>query len=102
MFIVVTLLLIGGVYWYFSSGTGNQQPLTAVPEVTGQNSARRHFQILVSELHSISFDSSIFSSSEFRSLISLATPVAPESLGRLDPFAPISSSVNTISGTAVQ
>ncbi|MBU6388695.1 hypothetical protein KGQ72_02400 [Patescibacteria group bacterium] len=85
--IIVTLIVAAGAYWYFFTGTGNQPPLTAgAPE---QNSAQTKFKVLVSELQPITFDTSIFSEPSFMALSDLATPVAPETLGRLDPFAGI-------------
>ena len=54
------------------------------------NPAQSQFQTLVSELQSVSFDTKIFSDPRFTSLVSLATPVAVETVGRADPFASIS------------
>lgn len=82
--IVVTLIVALGAYWYFFTGTGDQAPLTAV---TTENPAQTQFQALVSELQPISFDTTILSDSRFMSLVDLATPITPESSGRLDPFA---------------
>lgn len=87
LLIVATLVVAAGAYWFFFTGTGNQPPLTAT--VT-QNQAQSQFQRLVSELP-IAFDTRIFSDPNFMALIDLATPVAPETVGRLDPFAPITS-----------
>jgi len=85
--IIVTLVLAAGAYWYLSSRTGNQPPLT---ETVSENSAQTQFQALVSELQPISFDTTIFSDPKFTSLVDLTTPVAPEPAGRIDPFAPVS------------
>ncbi len=84
--ILATLIAAAGAYWYFFTGTGNQPPLTAN---ASKNEAQAHFQALVSELQTISFDTGIFSDPRFNALADLTTPVAPETLGRLDPFAPI-------------
>ncbi len=102
--IIVTILLIGGAYWYFVSGTGNQQTLTVMSSDNSQQTdSQKQFQALVKKLHKISFNTSIFSNPKFRALINITTPIAPESLGRLDPFASISSiSVNTVVGTTGQ
>ena len=85
--ILVTLVVAAGVYWYSSTGTGNEQPLSAS---TSLNVAQTQFQVLVSELQPISFNSSIFSDPNFTSLVDITTPVMPETPGRLDPFSPIS------------
>lgn len=87
LIILVTLVVAAGAYWYFFTGT-EQAPLT--PEVIG-NEAQTHFQALVSELTPISFNTEIFSDPRFNALTDLRTPIAPESAGRLDPFAPVTS-----------
>lgn len=86
--IVILLIAGAGIYWYFFTGTGNQIPLTANES---ENRAQTEFQALVGELTPISFDNSIFSDSRFNALADLITPVAPESTGRLDPFAIITN-----------
>jgi len=84
--IIATLIVAAGAYWYFFTGTGNEPPLTTT---LVENEAQMQFQILVSELQPISFNTSIFSEPRFMALINLATPITPEPAGRLDPFAPI-------------
>lgn len=84
--IIATILVAAGAYWYFFTGTGNEPPLTAI---STENQAQTRFQTLVSELQPVSFDTSFFSDPRFMALVDLATPVAPETAGRLDPFAPV-------------
>jgi hypothetical protein len=84
--IIATLIVAAGAYWYFFTGTGNDAPVTAT---TTQNESQAQFQTLVSELQPINFDTGIFSEARFMALIDLATPITPETAGRLDPFAPI-------------
>lgn len=86
--IIIALILAGGGYWYYSSQTGNQLPLTAS---MGEGEAQTQFKTLVSELKNISFETSIFSNPNFLALTNLATQVTPEPSGRLDPFAPLAS-----------
>ena len=86
LLIITTLVVAAGAYWYFFTGTGNQPPLTASVQ---ENQSAALFRSLVSELQSISFDTSIFSDARFNALVDITTPVAPESAGRLDPLAPI-------------
>lgn len=85
-FIIAAIVIIIGAYWYYSTQTGNQPPLTTGTE---GNPLQMRFKTLVGELKSISFDTSIFAESRFTSLVDLATPVSPEMPGRSDPFAPI-------------
>ena len=89
--IIATLIVAAGAYWYFFTGTGNQPPLsTSAPT----NQAQLQFETLAGELP-ISFDTSIFSDARFNALVDITTPVSPESVGRLDPLAPIAG-VNSI------
>lgn len=84
--IVISLVVAAGAYWYFFTGTGNDQPLSVV---SVENQSQTRFQALVGEL-SISFDTNIFLDPSFVALVNLTTPVAPETAGRIDPFAQIS------------
>lgn len=86
-FIIITLVIAVGVYWYFFTGAGNQPPITS--SSASGNATQTQFQALVGELQRISFNTAIFSDPRFTSLINLTVPVAPEPSGRLDPFAPI-------------
>lgn len=90
-FIVALLIFAGGLYWYFFTGIGNQPALTTSVDT---DDAQTQFQSLFGELASISFNTDIFSDSRFNALVDLTTPVAPESKGRLDPFAAINSTAN--------
>jgi len=82
--IVSTVIAAAGVFWYYSAKTGNEQPLTVL---SSDNQAQARFQSLVSELQTVSFNTDIFSDERFSALVDIATPIAPETAGRLDPFA---------------
>jgi len=84
--IIATIIVALGAYWYFFTDTGNEPPLVAG---SGENQSQLQFQMLVSELQPISFNRDIFSDPRFMALVDLATPIAPETAGRLDPFAPV-------------
>jgi hypothetical protein len=83
--IIAALVLAALAYWFFFSGSGNQQPLTAGT----QNAAQAQFETLVGELSPVSFDTALFSDVRFQSLVDISTPVAPEPIGRTDPFAAV-------------
>lgn len=83
---LAALVVAGGAYWYFFTGSGNDAPLTAI---TGSGVSQTRFQTLVSELQPITFDTSIFSDPRFLALVNISTDLTPESTGRLDPFAPV-------------
>jgi len=85
LIVIATLIVAAGAYWYFFTGTGNQPPLTVT---TDENQAQTRFQSLINILP-LSFDTTIFSDPRFMALVDLATSIAPESAGRLDPFAPV-------------
>jgi len=84
--IIATVLVIGGLYWYFFTGTTVEQSLSAgaVP-----NRAQAQFETLIGQLEPITFDLTILSDPRFAVLVDLSTPVDPEPAGRTDPFAPI-------------
>ena len=84
--IVAALIVAAGAYWYFFTGTGNEAPLSVL---STENQAQTRFQTLVSELRPVLFNTNIFSEPRFMALIDLATHIAPETAGRLDPFAPV-------------
>lgn len=84
--IVALLFLAAGAYWYYFTQTVNEPSLSVSHE---ENISEMRFQILASKLQSISFDTSIFENPIFNALVDLTTPIAPETIGRLDPFAPI-------------
>ncbi len=93
--IILTVLVVAGAaYWYFFTGTGNDQPLTAT--AASSNQAQMQFQSLVSILQPITFSTTIFDDSRFAALVDLTTPIEPETSGRLDPFAPVSSAAPII------
>jgi hypothetical protein len=92
IFLIITALVIaGGAYWYESTHTGNESPVTADGEKK-ENDPQVQFNALVSQLSTVSFNSDatkIFSDPRFTGLVDLATSVTPEDSGRPDPFAPI-------------
>ncbi|MDO8742643.1 MAG: hypothetical protein Q7J45_03900 [bacterium] len=90
-FIIATLLIAAGAYWYFFTGTGNEAPLTT--SVT-ENVDQTKFRELIVKLPG-SFDTKIFDDPRFSVLVDLTTQVAPETAGRIDPFATISGVSNT-------
>jgi hypothetical protein len=86
LLIIATLIVAAGAYWFFFTGTGNQEPLST-GEPTSQTQTQ--FETLIGELQSVSFDTSIFQDLRFNALADITTLIAPESVGRLDPLAPI-------------
>lgn len=87
--VIVTLLVAMLAYWFFFTGTGNEAPLSVTDAPTNQ--AQLQFESLVGELQPVSFNTKIFADARFNALVDISTPVAPESIGRLDPLAPLSA-----------
>ncbi|MDP2651628.1 MAG: hypothetical protein Q8O94_00640 [bacterium] len=85
-FIIALLIAALGIYWYFSSRTGDQPALSASKT---ESPAQTKFQTLVGQLTPITFNTTIFSDARFNAFVDLTTPVAPEPSGRLDPFAAV-------------
>lgn len=84
IFVVCLVLALGG-YWFFGTG-GADLPLSAAEPI---DPAEQEFITLSQRLESISFDVSIFADPRFNVLVNLATPIHPEIVGRIDPFAPL-------------
>ena len=80
--LVATLVVAGGLYWYFFSGRGGEGGALTAGSPT-------QFEILIGQLGPITFDLTILSDPRFLGLTDLSTPVEPEVIGRKDPFAPI-------------
>ncbi len=99
LIIVITVIVAGSAYWFFFTGTGNEPPLSTDAPPTNQ--AQLQFETLVGELQPISFNVAIFSDARFNVLVDITTPIAPESIGRLDPLAPISAASAVMSPVAV-
>ena len=85
--LVATLVVAGGLYWYFFSGRGGEGGALTAGSPTSQ--AQAQFEILIGQLGPITFDLTILSDPRFLGLTDLSTPVEPEVIGRKDPFAPI-------------
>ena len=97
LFILAAVVVAGAAYWYFFTGTGgNALPLSTT--AAGGNQAQIQFDTLVSELNPVSFTPTIFTDPRFNALVDLATPITPESSGRIDPFAPLSAPAPTPKG----
>jgi len=87
--VIVTLLVAGLAYWYFFTGTGNEPPLSVTGATTNQ--AQMQFETLVGELQPVSFNTKIFADARFNALVDISTSISPESIGRIDPLAPLSA-----------
>jgi hypothetical protein len=85
---LIVVVGLGLVYFFFFS-TPAQPPLTSTSVAGSTGVAGQNFAVLITRLSPITFDLKIFSDARFNALTDLATPIAPETTGRTDPFAPI-------------
>jgi hypothetical protein len=83
--ILIALVVAGGAYWYFFTGTSEDPTITSSMSET---EAQSQFQVLMSALP-VSFETSIFEDPRFQGLVDISTSVTPEPSGRPDPFAPL-------------
>jgi len=99
LIILITVLVSGLAYWYFFTGTGNEPSLSVTDAPTNQT--QMQFETLVGELQSVTFNTSLFADARFNALVDIGTQVSPESIGRLDPLAPLSGASPAIIVTPV-
>ena len=71
------------LYFYFSSNT-SQQTLTAVQTPTG--TAGQSLIIALSNLQAVKLDTKVFSDPVFLSLTDFGVTIAPQPVGRTNPF----------------
>jgi len=93
---LVVVVLLGLVYFFFFSGP-SAPPLSATSVAGSQ--AEQNFAALVTRLSPITFDLRLLSDARFASLTDLTTPIAPEAVGRTDPFASFTGNVSVTTGT---
>lgn len=81
------------IYTYFFTS-----PATPALSATSAQSATavsdQDLIVLLSTLHTIKLDDSIFSDPTFQSLTDFSTALVPEPVGRTDPFSPLSGSAS--------
>ncbi|MEK7192733.1 MAG: hypothetical protein AAB682_01215 [Patescibacteria group bacterium] len=104
--LILLLVVIGSVafggYYYFSAVPVPEQALKAEGLLvkSGEADTAGFINILVN-LRTIKLDSKIFSDPAFSSLTDFGVAIAPQAVGRANPFAPLSGAVSEfIGGTA--
>lgn len=86
--LVLIVIALGVAYFLFSEPSATTSSLTASPAPGSGGGPEQQFLELFNRLELVSFDTSILTDERFRSFVDLATPLADESRGRVDPFAP--------------
>jgi Mg/Co/Ni transporter MgtE len=84
--VAIGLLAVGYYYWGGSSGTSS---ITVAPETSP---ASQDLLLMLSSLHSIKLDPTIFSDPLFTSLSDFGVTIPPQPAGRPNPFAPAAPS----------
>lgn len=83
--LVVVLALV--VYFNFFAGKSGE----LLTSTGGENAVSLDILVALNNLNSIKLDSSLFSDPAFLSLTSYGVELAPESVGRRNPFEPYAS-----------
>jgi hypothetical protein len=100
--VIGIIVLVTSVAWYVlsSSGadTGTDSLLTSDTSVS-INDVDQDVVTTLLQLRAIQLNSGIFSDHSFMSLKDFSIPIVPEPIGRPDPFAPLSSSIQASVGT---
>ena len=93
---IVVLLAAGYVYFTYFSG-GSATPTLSSSDAT--TAVSQNLLVTLQNLHTIKLDDSVFSDPAFQSLTDFGVTIPPQTVGRQDPFSPLSSSGAASSGT---
>jgi len=98
--IFAVVVLVGGYFIYGAGGTPSEGSALTSTGVSETSKVSRELLATLSNLKSISLDSSIFTDSVFLSLTDFGTVIPVQPVGRDNPFARLSpSGVRATSGT---
>lgn len=81
---IVIVAIVGG-YIYMKSSGSTTQPVTSS---SIKVSTSGQFENIATQLSSISFNTALFSNSQYTALHNINITIIPEPLGRANPFAP--------------
>jgi hypothetical protein len=97
------ILVITAGAWYMLSGS--TPPADAVLVTESVDQVPPEAQDLLNSLHalqSVTLDSAVFSNAAFHVLKDFTTPIVPEPIGRMNPFASLNVSNPLSTGTSPQ
>ena len=86
---VAVLLLLCYVYFAYFSGSSSSPTLSSSDSSV---TLSQNLLVTLQNLHTIKLDDSIFTEPVFQSLNDFGVSIPPESVGRADPFLPLTSS----------
>jgi len=87
--IVVVVIVVGFVVWNFffaSNDSGEDLIVSTNVSVDAPGSV---LVALLSKLQSLSLDDTLFADDRFEGLVDFTVPIAPQPVGRINPFAPL-------------
>ena len=92
------VVVLGGVYYFLSSGSSSPALLTATD--TGASSPQsQSLLVVLANLKTIRLDDSVFSDPVFTSLSDFDVVIAPENVGRRNPFVPFTTTATSSSAS---
>jgi hypothetical protein len=85
------LVVILGLVVYLNFFSGNSSEALLASSADTNSPVSQELLTVLTNLHTIRLDNSIFSSPAFQSLTSFGVELPPEAVGRRNPFLPIGS-----------
>jgi len=85
---LIGVVAIGGGWYFFSSGSGEDEILTTENVADAQGEVEQNIVDTLLKLRSVSLSGTIFSDPAFSALQDFGTQIIQEPFGRLNPFAP--------------
>lgn len=87
----VSIVVLGLLYYFFFMSTPSQ-PMLSLSNAD-DSPVTQSLLVMLSNLHTIKLDGSIFTDPTFISLTDFGVLIPPQSVGRHNPFAPLSGGV---------
>jgi len=89
--ILIGVAVVAILVWWGLSGSSTPEPtLTATQPVSTGGGANQDIISTLLTLRAVKLDGSIFSETGFQTLKDFSTQIVPETVGRPNPFAPLS------------
>ena len=96
--LILGSVVLAGVVWYSFLRDRTPESLLQTQDLSGGSVDNEVVAVLL-ELRAVSLAGTIFSDPVFRSLMDFGTPVIPEPVGRVNPFAPFGEEGTTTKKT---
>ncbi|MDO8518519.1 MAG: hypothetical protein Q7S26_04500 [bacterium] len=86
----VGIVVLGLLYYFFFMSAAPQPTLSTSTSATDDSPVTQSLLVMLSNLHTIKLDGSIFTDPTFISLTDFGVVIPLQSVGRNNPFAPLS------------